>query len=122
MNIKALQDLLHNRNIFYQIDGNNINIVLDGTSLTLPITDEVEIADVFQFVCTYLTGTRLHLYKKFCDYLYMIGSESTTEEELENYYNECFYLSIKDRTVEIPFDATSYNIILTAIEDLIKEF
>lgn len=122
MDIKTLQDALRTWNIFYQIDGNSIDLILDGTSVTLSIADEAEINKVFDFVCTYRNGTTLHGYKAFRDYLYMIGSESTTEEELETYYDECFTITLKDHVVEIPFDATAYNNILTAIENIIKEF
>lgn len=64
----------------------------------------------------------LQSYKDFRDRLYLIGSESITEEQLDLLYNTFVHISCAGKTVSIPFDATIYNILVYLIETMIKEF
>lgn len=56
----------------------------------------------------------------FLEYLYIIGSE-TTEEELEELYNENVEIEFNHHKVSIPFDAVIYNELLNLITNIIKE-
>ena len=61
-------------------------------------------------------------YKDFRDYLYQIGSETTTEEELDELYNKNVTIAFNNHTVKIPFDAVIYNKLVDLIETMIKEY
>ena len=66
---------------------------------------------------------KLTSYKALHSYLLLIGSETTTEEELLHLYNSTFvHIDINGYSVSIPFDATIYNSLLNLIETQIKEF
>ena len=58
----------------------------------------------------------------FRDFLYSIGSESTTEEELNRLYDTFVSIIVDGRKIDIGFDATIYNCILETIEKVIKEY
>jgi hypothetical protein len=60
--------------------------------------------------------------KTFLDYMYMLGSESITDEQLEALYDTHITISHQDHTINIPFDATAYNCLTNFIETLIKEY
>lgn len=57
----------------------------------------------------------------FLEYLNIIGSETTTEEELEELYNENVEIEFDHHKVSIPFDAVIYNELLNLITNIIKE-
>lgn len=57
----------------------------------------------------------------FLEYLNIIGSETTTEEELEELYNENVEIEFNHHKVSIPFDAVIYNELLNLITNIIKE-
>ena len=61
-------------------------------------------------------------YEQFRDYLYLIGSEVITEEELERLYNTFVTITCDGHTVSIPFDAVIYNKLVDLIETMIKEY
>jgi hypothetical protein len=61
-------------------------------------------------------------YKDFLDYLYIIGSESTSEEELDRLYNEEVYIEFDHHTITLPFDAVLYNALLSLMETVVKEY
>ena len=65
--------------------------------------------------------TRLK-FEGFREYLLQIGSESTTEEELERLYTTNVVINVDNYEVFIPFDATIYNELLKLIEKVIEEF
>ena len=60
-------------------------------------------------------------YTDFLKYLDIIGSETTTEEELEELYNENVEIEFNHHKVSIPFDAVIYNALLNLITNIIKE-
>lgn len=64
----------------------------------------------------------LQSYEDFRDRLYLIGSESISEEQLSLLYNSFVHITCAGKTVSIPFDATIYNILVSLIETMIKEF
>ena len=64
----------------------------------------------------------LRAYETFRDHLYLLGSESITEEQLDQLYNTFVHITCAGKTVSIPFDATIYNILVYLIETMIKEF
>jgi hypothetical protein len=66
--------------------------------------------------------TTLEDYQDFLDYLYLIGSESTTEEELNRLYNEKVHIEFDGHTLHIPFDAVIYNSLVSLVETIIKEY
>ena len=57
----------------------------------------------------------------FLEYLNIIGSETTTEEELEKLYKENVEIEFNHHKVSIPFDAVIYNELLNLITNIIKE-
>ena len=57
----------------------------------------------------------------FLEYLNIIGSETTTEEELEELYKENVEIEFNHHKVSIPFDAVIYNELLNLITNIIKE-
>lgn len=61
-------------------------------------------------------------YKSFLDYLYLIGSESTTEEELTRLYNEHVNIEFDGHTLHIPFDSVIYNSLVSLVETIVKEY
>ena len=65
--------------------------------------------------------TKLTEYKDFLEYLNIIGSESTTQEELEELYKENVEIEFNHHKVSIPFDAVIYNELLNLITNIIKE-
>lgn len=60
-------------------------------------------------------------YTDFLKYLNIIGSETTTGEELEELYNENVEIEFNHHKVSIPFDAVIYNELLNLITNIIKE-
>ena len=60
-------------------------------------------------------------YTDFLKYLNIIGSETTTREELEELYNENVEIEFNHHKVSIPFDAVIYNELLNLITNIIKE-
>lgn len=66
--------------------------------------------------------TKLTEYKDFLEYLNIIGSESTTQEELDELYEECVEIEFNHHKVSIPFDAVIYNELLNLITTIIKEY
>lgn len=58
----------------------------------------------------------------FLEYLNIIGSETTTEEELEELYEEYVDIEFNHHKVSIPFDAVIYNELLNLITTMIKEY
>lgn len=60
-------------------------------------------------------------YTDFLEYLNIIGSETTTEEELEELYNENVEIEFNHHKISIPFDAVIYNELLNLITNIIKE-
>ena len=58
----------------------------------------------------------------FLEYLNIIGSETTTEEELEELYKENVEIEFNHHKVSIPFDAVIYNELLNLITTIIKEY
>ena len=60
-------------------------------------------------------------YTDFLEYLNIIGSETTTEEELEELYNKNVEIEFNHHKVSIPFDAVIYNELLNLITNIIKE-
>jgi hypothetical protein len=65
---------------------------------------------------------RFKSYKDFQDHLYTIGSETTTEEELDRLYGTNVTITFDNRTIDIPFDAVIYNELVDLMETIIKEF
>ena len=63
----------------------------------------------------------LESHKNFLDYLYIIGSESTSEEELDRLYNEEVYIEFDHHIITLPFDAVLYNALLSLMENIVKE-
>lgn len=61
-------------------------------------------------------------WKDFLAYLYQIGSETTTEEELAKLYNETVTIAFNHHIINIPFNATVYNKLVDLIETIIKEY
>ena len=57
----------------------------------------------------------------FLEYLNIIESETTTEEELEELYKENVEIEFNHHKVSIPFDAVIYNELLNLITNIIKE-
>lgn len=66
--------------------------------------------------------TKLTEYKDFLEYLNIIGSESTTQEELDELYEEYVDIEFNHHKVSIPFDAVIYNELLNLITTIIKEY
>ena len=64
----------------------------------------------------------LQAYKDFRDYLYMLGSESMSEQDLNELYGTKVTIKHRDKSLNIPFDAVLYNQLTTLIETLIKEY
>ena len=64
----------------------------------------------------------LESYKDFRDYLYQIGSETTTEEELQSLYEKTINISLNGHKVKLAFDAENYNNLVHLVEQAIKEF
>lgn len=60
-------------------------------------------------------------YADFLEYLNIIGSETTTEEELDELYNKNVEIEFNHHKVSIPFDAVIYNELLNLITNIIKE-
>lgn len=60
-------------------------------------------------------------YTDFLEYLNIIGSETTTEEELEELYKENVEIEFNHHKVSIPFDAVIYNELLNLITNIMKE-
>lgn len=66
---------------------------------------------------------KLTSYRALREYLLLIGSESTTETELQDLYDHSLVnIELNGYSVSIPFDAIIYNSLLTLIETQIKEF
>ena len=66
--------------------------------------------------------TKLQEYEEFRDYLYVLGSEVMSDEELRNLYQHDVVITYQDRRVTIPFDAVVYNSLVQLIETQIKEY
>jgi hypothetical protein len=64
----------------------------------------------------------LQAYKDFRDYLYMLGSESMSEQDLNELYGTKVTIKHRDKSLDIPFDATLYNKLTDLIETIIKEY
>ena len=64
----------------------------------------------------------LESYKDFLQYLYQIGSETTTEEELQSLYEKTIDISLSGHKVKIAFDAVNYNNLVHLVEQAIEEF
>lgn len=64
----------------------------------------------------------LESYKDFLQYLYQIGSETTTEEELDYLYEKTINISLNGHKVKITFDAVNYNNLVHLVEQAIEEF
>ena len=69
-----------------------------------------------------ISETKLTEYKDFLEYLNIIGSESTTQEELDELYEEYVDIEFNHHKVSIPFDAVIYNELLNLITNIIKEY
>lgn len=61
-------------------------------------------------------------WKDFLEYLRQIGSETTTEEELKELYNENVTIEFNYHTITVPFDAVIYNKLVDLVETIIKEY
>ena len=61
-------------------------------------------------------------YQEFLNYLNTIGSETTTEEELEALYDQNITITFNNHELQIPFDAISFNALHDLITELIKEY
>lgn len=61
-------------------------------------------------------------WKDFLAYLYQIGSETTTEEELAKLYDEKVTIAFNHHVINVPFDATIYNKLVDLVETIIKEY
>jgi hypothetical protein len=68
------------------------------------------------------TQPTLESLKDFLDYLYLIGSESITESQLEELYNEEVYIEFNNHVITARFDAPLYNSLVSLVETLIKEY
>lgn len=68
------------------------------------------------------SDTKLTEYKNFLEYLNIIGSESTTQEELDELYEKCVEIEFNNHKVSIPFDAVIYNELLHLITTMTKEY
>jgi hypothetical protein len=64
----------------------------------------------------------LEYYKDFLQYLYQIGSETTTEEELQLLYGKTIDISLNGHKVKIAFDAVNYNNLVHLVEQAVREF
>ena len=64
----------------------------------------------------------LKSYQDFLQYLYQIGSETTTEEELQSLYEKTINISLNGHKVKLAFDAVNYNNLVHLVEQAIKEF
>ena len=60
-------------------------------------------------------------YTDFLEYLNIIGSETTTEEKLEELYNKNVEIEFNHHKVSIPFDAVIYNELLNLMTKIVKE-
>lgn len=63
----------------------------------------------------------LKSYQDFLQYLYQIGSETTTEEELQSLYEKTINISLNGHRVKLAFDAVNYNNLVHLVEQAIKE-
>lgn len=58
----------------------------------------------------------------FRDHLNLIGSESITEEDLADLYKSEVVIVFNRHVLSLPFDAVTYNGLLSLVENAIKEF
>ena len=65
---------------------------------------------------------RLMEYEDFLEYLNVIGSESTSQEELDELYEEQVTIEFNHHRVDIPFDAVIYHELLNLMNTIIKEY
>jgi hypothetical protein len=66
---------------------------------------------------------KLTQYKSLLSYLRLLGSETITETELLDLYNNLTTtITIGEYTIHCPFDAVLYNSLVSLVETLIKEF
>jgi capsular polysaccharide biosynthesis protein len=61
-------------------------------------------------------------YQDFKTYLDIIGSETITEEELDELYEENVTIEFNHHSITVPFDAVIYNKLVDLIDTLIKEY
>ena len=59
--------------------------------------------------------------RKFKAYIDNMGSETTTDDELEALYKTYFEIKHQDHSIKIPFDATIWNAICATIDEVISE-
>lgn len=62
-----------------------------------------------------------HTYQEFLDYLYQLGSETTTKDELQELYQQSFVLTLNKRQVIIPFSPITYTKFVELMEELTNE-
>ena len=63
----------------------------------------------------------LKSYQDFLQHLYQIGSETTTEEELQSLYNKTINISFNGHKIKLSFDAVNYNNLVHLVERAIEE-
>ncbi len=66
--------------------------------------------------------TTLESYKSFLDYLHSLCSETVTEDELQALYDQPITVSYDTHSVQLPFNAITYNFLVDLIETIIKEY
>lgn len=64
---------------------------------------------------------KLQSYKDFWKHIYEAITEST-DEELEELYNEDIEIEFNHQSIRVPFDAVSAHELLNFVETIIKEF
>lgn len=85
---------------------------LEATQTVINLIDDLKKKD----------NRELQSYMNFRDYLYMLGSESMSEQDLNELYGTKVTIKHRDKSLNIPFDATLYNKLTDLIETLIKEY
>ena len=67
-------------------------------------------------------SAQLKSYQDFLQFLYQVGSETTTEEELLSLYNKTINISFNNHKIKLSFDAVNYNNLVHLVEQAIKEY
>lgn len=64
----------------------------------------------------------LQAHKDFLSHLYQLGSETTTEDELEKLYSKPIIVQFDGEEVHLHFNASNYNFLVSLLEQAINEY
>lgn len=106
--LKAEMHIRAQANAIYQAADHNDGQTIEQANELVDLADELETLTTFKSIPDF---------SKALDNLV----NQSSEQKLEQLYNQDFVITFNGMTTKIPFDAVSYNAIQTAIKTILEE-